>query len=112
MYRDGTFDLIPMDPESRCTPLSVAAHTLYEKSRPDLLYGPGGHLDLTGSQYEQLEDDRSTRVRGGTFTFSTDTGRPYQVKLEAAKSIGYRSIYMGSISDRECYTSYLQTRYH
>lgn len=31
MRRDS-FDLIPLAPEERCTPLSVAAHTLYEKN--------------------------------------------------------------------------------
>ena len=28
----NSFDLLPMDPDTRCTELSVAAHTLYEKS--------------------------------------------------------------------------------
>lgn len=101
VYHDGTFDVTPMDPASRCTPITVSAHTLYEKSRPDLLYGPGGWLDLTQSKYEQLEDDRTCRVRGGKFTFSRDAGLPYQVKLEAATVIGYRSNYMGSIKDRK-----------
>jgi hypothetical protein len=46
VYQDGTFDVAPLDPKSRCTRISVAAHTLYEKSRPDILHGPGGYLDL------------------------------------------------------------------
>ena len=101
MYQDGTFDLTPGDPESRCTPLSVSAHTLYEKSRPDLLYGPGGWLDLSKSRYEQLNDGRTCRVSGGSFTFSRDVGLKYQIKLEAARISGYRSNYMGSIKDRK-----------
>jgi hypothetical protein len=40
------FVLTPMNPIERCTPLSVCAHTMYEKTRPDLLAGPGGLLDL------------------------------------------------------------------
>lgn len=102
VYQNGTFDLTPGDPKSSCTPLSVSAHTLYEKSRPDLLYGPGGCLDLTKSRYEQLENGRTCRVTGGEFTFSRDAGSKYQVKLEAAHIVGYRSNYMGSIKDREC----------
>lgn len=101
VYHDGTFDIESTDPGSRCTPLSVSAHTLYEKTRPDILYGPGGYLDLTHSQYEMLDDDRSCRVRGGTFTFSRDAGSSYQIKLEAARIIGYRAQYMGSIRDRK-----------
>lgn len=42
------FILTPMNPIERCTPLSVCAHTMYEKTRPDLLAGPGGLLDLVG----------------------------------------------------------------
>lgn len=40
------FILTPISPLERCTPLSVCAHTTYEKTRPDLLAGPGGVLDL------------------------------------------------------------------
>lgn len=101
VYDNGTFDLVPTLPTSRCTPLSVAAHTLYEKSRPDLLYGPGGWLDLTKSTYEQMADGRTVRVAGSTFHFSEDNGRPYQLKLEAATIVGYRCMYMGSIRDRK-----------
>ncbi|KAF2446173.1 hypothetical protein P171DRAFT_430385 [Karstenula rhodostoma CBS 690.94] len=99
VYQDGTFDLTPGAPQSRCTPLSVSAHTLYEKSRPDLLFGPGGWLDLTESSYETLDDGRTCRVRGGRFTFSRDVGEKYTVKLEAARVVGYRSNYMGSVKD-------------
>ncbi|KAF1998849.1 hypothetical protein P154DRAFT_577470 [Amniculicola lignicola CBS 123094] len=99
VYKDGTFDIRPTLPEARCTPLSVAAHTLYEKSRPDLLSGPGGVLHLTRAAYEQLDDDRTVRVCGGLFRFSRHVGLPYRIKLEGAKVIGYRSMYMGSLKD-------------
>ncbi|KAF1971834.1 hypothetical protein BU23DRAFT_645754 [Bimuria novae-zelandiae CBS 107.79] len=99
VYEDGTFDLTPGEPRSRCTPLSVSAHTLYEKSRPDVLYGPGGWLNLTQSRYEQLDDGRTCRVIGGEFTFSRDEGRKYQVKLEAARVVGYRASYEGCVKD-------------
>ncbi|KAK8039028.1 hypothetical protein PG993_007439 [Apiospora rasikravindrae] len=99
VYDNGTFDIVPTLPTSRCTPLSVAAHTLYEKSRPDLLYGPGGWLDLTKSTYEQMSDGRTVRVSGSTFHFSEDNALPYQLKLEAATIVGYRSMYMGTIRD-------------
>ncbi|KAK7948424.1 uncharacterized protein PG986_009310 [Apiospora aurea] len=108
VYDNGAFDIVPTLPTSRCTPLSVAAHTLYEKSRPDLLYGPGGWLDLTKSRYEQLSDGRTVRVSGSTFHFSEDNGQPYQLKLEAATIVGYRSMYMGTIRDRMWCTSLIR----
>ncbi|KAI0391906.1 hypothetical protein F5Y17DRAFT_385581 [Xylariaceae sp. FL0594] len=99
VYRNGTFDISPLDAKARCTPISVAAHTLYEKSRPDMLFGPGGYLDLNTADYEQLPDGRTVRAHGGTFHWTGETGAPYQVKLEAAKSVGFRTMYMGSIKD-------------
>lgn len=92
--RRDSFDLEPMNPAERCTPASVAAHTLYEKTRPDMLYGPGGMLDLRGSRYEAL-DDRRVRVSGSVFVPSNK----YSVKLEGAAVVGHRTIFIGGIRD-------------
>ena len=91
--RQDSFDLVPMSPAARCTPLSVAAHTLYEKTRADLLAGPGGVLDLNSATYEAL-DERIVRVRGSLFRPT-----PYTVKLEGAKIVGHRTIFVGGIRD-------------
>ena len=106
VYTNGTFDISPLDPTARCTPISVAAHTLYEKTRPDILAGPGGHLDLTESVYEQLRDGGTVRVRRGRFHFLRDSGKPYQLKLEGARMTGYRTMYMGSMKDRKYNRAY------
>ncbi|KAL8291426.1 hypothetical protein RQP46_002404 [Phenoliferia psychrophenolica] len=82
-----------MGKEERCTVISVGAHTLYEKSRPDRLVGPGGILDLTQSKYEQLTE-RTVRVSGAVFEPMS-----YTVKLEGAKPIGFRTMFMGGIRD-------------
>lgn len=99
VYVDGSFDIKPLDVGSRCTAASVASHTLYEKSRPDILAGPGGSLDLRGTRYEQLPDGVSVHVEGATFSWLRDTGAPYTVKLEAAKVKGFRTIFMGGVRD-------------
>lgn len=101
IYSTGEFDISPLDPAAACTTLSVAAHTLYEKTRPDILHGPGGYLDLTRSNYTQMSDDRTVRVSGSSFHFSHDDGLPYTLKLEAARIVGYRTMFMGSIRDRK-----------
>lgn len=92
--RKDSFDLEPMSTAERCTTLSVAAHTLYEKTRPDLLAGPGGVLDLGRSRYLQI-DERTVRVSGGAFRPSPT----YQVKLEGSALAGYRTIFIGGIRD-------------
>ncbi|KAH7478019.1 hypothetical protein FOMA001_g10440 [Fusarium oxysporum f. sp. matthiolae] len=91
--RYDSFDLTPLAPEERCTPLSVAAHTLYEKTRPDRLPGPGGVLSLDNAKYEQITD-KTTRVSGAQFLET-----PYQVKLEGVTFLGYRTIFIGGIRD-------------
>ncbi|KAH8743372.1 hypothetical protein F5883DRAFT_477159, partial [Diaporthe sp. PMI_573] len=99
VYADGAFDVRPIAPSSRCTPLSVAAHVLYENTRPDILRGPGGALHLDQARYNQLQDERTVRVRGARFVSSSAQGQPYQLKLEGARILGYRSIVMGSVRD-------------
>lgn len=68
--RHDSFDLTPLASEERCTPLSVAAHTLYEKTRPDRLPGPGGILELDNASYEQITE-KTTRIKGAEFVPST-----------------------------------------
>ncbi|XDG08102.1 hypothetical protein ABKA04_007717 [Annulohypoxylon sp. FPYF3050] len=99
VFKDGGFTISPLTPTARCTPVSVAAHTMYEKSRPDILHGPGGYFDLNAATYEQLPDQRSIKVHGSMFHFSKESGLPYQIKLEAGSIIGYRSMFMGSFRD-------------
>ncbi|KAH7198869.1 uncharacterized protein B0J16DRAFT_280795, partial [Fusarium flagelliforme] len=99
VYASGLFDVRPLAPDSVCTPLSVAAHTLYENTRPDVLRGPGGSIHLDNSHYEQLSDGRTVRVSGSKYRSSEEDGTPYQFKLEAARIVGYRSMFMGSVKD-------------
>lgn len=97
--KDQSFDIKPLDPAARCIPLSIAAHTLYEKSRPDILHGPGGYLDLREATYKQLPDGVSVRVKGSIFTTLQKEKSDYTVKLEGAKVSGYRTLILGSFRD-------------
>lgn len=101
VYANGVFDVRPLAPESKCTQRSVAAHTLYENTRPDLLRGPGGALHLLDAKYEQLKDGRTIRVSGSKFVPSKADGLPYCFKLEAARLVGYRTMFFGSVADRK-----------
>lgn len=93
IMRRDSFDLNPLAPEERCTPLSVAAHTLYEKTRPDRLPGPGGVLILDSAAYSQITE-KIVRVSGAEFIPT-----PYQVKLEGVAHLGYRTVFVGGIRD-------------
>jgi len=86
LYEDS-FAVEPCPGSRKCTVTSVSAHTLYEKSNPYLLPGPGGTLDLRGCTFEQ-ETDRRVRVRGTKFI----PQERKNVKLEGAKYTGCRTI--------------------
>lgn len=90
---DG-FTVESMDPGKRCTPVSVAAHSLYEQADPFHVGAPGGYLDLTESHYAAV-DDRTTRVTGSRWVSTPD----YSVKLEGARPAGYRCIALCGIRD-------------
>lgn len=81
------FCVEPLNPERKCTPTSVSAHTLYEKSNPYILPGPGGHLDLSQCVFT-AESDRKVRVTGSRFVPEAVPS----VKLEGAKEAGFRTI--------------------
>jgi len=92
--RRDYFELEPINPDERCTTTSVAAHTLYEKTHPFLLAGPGGTLDLSNCKYEQVTE-RRVRVSGSRF----EPSRHYTVKLEGARTAGWRSIFIAGARD-------------
>lgn len=93
MREDG-FIVESLNPERRCTTTSVAAHTLYEKTHPYLLPGPGGVTDLSECGFEQLTP-QSVKITGSRFIPS----ERYTVKLEGAKCDGYRSVLIAGLRD-------------
>lgn len=91
---NGYFKVFPLNKMRKCTTLSVAAHTLYEKSDPYMLHGPDGIIDLTECKFEQI-DDRTVMVLGTKFLPSS---KP-MIKLEGAAISGYRTISIAGVRD-------------
>jgi hypothetical protein len=92
--RHDSFIVEPCASHKKCTVESVAAHTLYEKTDPVLLPGPGGRSDLRSSSFNQL-DDRRVIVKGSRF----ETAPVYKVKIEGARLAGHRQIVIAGIRD-------------
>ncbi|MCT4686035.1 acyclic terpene utilization AtuA family protein [Vallitalea sp.] len=91
---EDNFRLEPLNPIRKCTTLSVAAHTLYEKTNPYILPGPGGILDLQDTKFHQ-ETDNIVKVTGSKFVPSD----VYTVKLEGTKKVGYRTVSIAGTRD-------------
>jgi len=92
--RDDHFVVEPLDPGMRCSPQSVASHTLYENADPFFITEPGGVLDTSGSTYA-AESGRAVRVQGSAYR----PAETYTVKLEGAELAGYQSVIIGGVRD-------------
>lgn len=93
-FDEEGFTITPMGAEARATPHTVSAHMLYENSNPDILYEPGGHLDVSAAQYEALDAAR-VRVTGSEWIVSDR----YTVKLEGARSVGFQTVSLVTVRD-------------
>ena len=92
--REDHFEVEPCHPDHRCTTVSVAGHSLYERGDPCIQPGPGGINDLTDTSFTQ-SDSRRVTVTGSRFIVDDI----YRVKLEGAEQVGYRSIVIVGIRD-------------
>lgn len=90
---DG-FTIEPLDPAVSCTPISVAAHMLYESADPFEMREPAGTLDVRDARYTAV-DDRIVRVEGSRF----HTAEQYTIKLEGARITGYETVSFSAIRD-------------
>lgn len=91
--RRDHFELEPMNPERGVTPVSVAAHMMYEQPDPHHFYEPEGLVDLEHTHIEKL-DDRRVRVSGSKLV-----EMPPSLKLEGVKLRGYRTITIAGMTD-------------
>jgi hypothetical protein len=93
LLRDS-FVLEALNPRRRFTCESTAAHSLYEKSDPYHLPGPGGVIHLDHCRFTELGDGR-VEVRGSRHERTT----PYYVKVEGARRTGCRAISIAGVRD-------------
>ena len=84
----------PTNPERRCTPLSVATHSLHENASPCFHTEPGGLLDTSDCRFEAVSD-RAVRVSGMRWKPADQ----YTVKLEATELLGFRSLTIAGTRD-------------
>lgn len=98
--RGDHFTLESQAPGRRCTPMSVAAHSLYEQPNPYLMVEPGGVLDTRDCVYEAL-DDRVAMVSGSRWVPSDQ----YTIKLEGARRAGHRFFCIAGVRDAAVVTN-------
>ena len=89
-----SFIVRPLNERRKCTAISVAAHTFYEKDHPYLLHGPGIVLNLEHCTFTE-RGDGSVEVRGSRI----ETTPVYKVKLEGAMKVAYRTFVVAGVRD-------------
>ncbi len=82
-----SFVLESMNPERAATPVSVAAHSLYEQADPMTVQEPDGTLDVRDARFEAV-DARRTRVSGATWREATQK----TVKIEGSQWVAERAV--------------------
>jgi hypothetical protein len=88
------FELESMNPARRATPLSVAAHSLYEQADPLQFTEPDGTLHVDDAKYDAI-DDRRTRVSGARWERSQQP----TLKVEGSALIGQRAVLLAATAD-------------
>jgi hypothetical protein len=90
IYDDGTALFVAPNPARRCTPYSIAAHSLYEESHPQLQFYPEGILAMEHSEFF-ARGPRATGIRNSRFVHA---GKPWplSIKLEGARPLGGRMV--------------------
>jgi hypothetical protein len=90
VYDDGSAIFTAPNPTRRCTAYSIAAHSLYEESHPQLQYYPEGILVMEKTQFFS-RDGRSAGIRNSRFVHSARPW-PWSIKLEGSRRLGARKV--------------------
>ena len=88
------FVLESMNPERHATPMSVAAHSLYEQSDPYSVLEPEGALWLDNAVYDAMDEHRA-RVHGGRW----EPARQLTVKIEGVVREGERAVLLAGSAE-------------
>jgi hypothetical protein len=88
IYDDGWALFIPPNPQQRCTVHSIASHSLYEESHPQLQIYPEGVLNTEATEF-YAKDARVAGIRGSRLV----RGRVrWSINLEGVRRLGHRKL--------------------
>ena len=90
IYDDGTALFVAPNPDRRCTAYSIAAHSLYEESHPQLQFYPEGVLAMEKTEFF-AKDARTAGIRNSQFVRSAKPW-PWSIKLEGSRRLGARKV--------------------
>ena len=89
-----SFTVDSMNPIRDASPMSVAAHSLYEQGDPYRVYEPEGTLHMDTARYEQIDAHRC-RISGARW----EPAQQFTVKIEGAAKVGERALMLAGCAD-------------
>ena len=89
-----SFVIDSMNPLRHASPMSVAAHSLYEQADPYAVREPEGTLHIDDARYEAVDEHR-TRVSGSRWEPATQ----FTIKIEGAMRVGERAVLLCGSAD-------------
>ncbi|AND42342.1 acyclic terpene utilization AtuA family protein [Cytobacillus oceanisediminis] len=92
--KEDSFTVQSLNPIRKCSPISVSAHTFYEKEHPYILHGPGIILDLSQCEFTQVSDG-VVEVKNSKLLKNDQ----YFIKLEGARKVAYRTFVIAGVRD-------------
>ncbi len=93
------FELESMNPARSATPMSVAAHSLYEQADPTTFSEPDGTLRVDTARYVAI-DERRTRVEGAAWESAReDPTALTTIKVEGSMPVGFRTVLLAASTD-------------
>jgi hypothetical protein len=90
IYDNGTALFVAPNAARRCTAYSIAAHSLYEESHPQLQFYPEGILAMEKTEFFS-KDARVAGIRNSHFVRSNKPW-PWSIKLEGSRRLGGRKV--------------------
>ena len=87
VYDDGTAHFVAPNRWRKCTPYSIAAHSLYEESHPQLQFYPEGVLTMEHTEFFAVSP-AVAGIRNSVFAHSS----PMTLKLEGSRWMGRRKV--------------------
>jgi Domain of unknown function (DUF4387)/Acyclic terpene utilisation family protein AtuA len=90
IHDDGSAIFMAPNSGRRCTAHSLAAHSLYQQSHPQLQLLPEGVLATEQTQFFSL-GSRSAGIRNSRFVRASKSG-PWSLKLEGSRRLGARRV--------------------
>ncbi len=92
--KKNCFIVEPLSTKRKCTPASVAAHSMYEQPNPECFYEPEGKIDMRNCSF--IQKQKGAIQVSGTLLEEAENET---IKIEGVRLAGYRALTFAGTAD-------------